>query len=372
MKAGQLLAEIDTPEVDQQLLQARADLATARGERAAGEDDGRALPGSDQDATRSRGRTSTTPSAATRRSSARSSRRDANVKRLEQLQGFSRIYAPFDGVITARNTDIGALIDAGSGAQELFHIAATDRLRVFVDVPQVYSQAARAGLEATLDAARVPGPHVQRHAGAHRARRSTSASRTLLTEVDVDNRQGRAAAGRVRRGPAAAADRRVVVPAAGEHADLPRRRAAGRDGARTGTWSMQTVTLGRDFGTTVEVITGLTGSEQVVVNPPDSLTAGQAVARGGAAADSRGAAVKRQSAVTSCSASPLRCLRIAPAALRALPAPARGAAAGVQGERRLEAGAAGRRQTARQLVGGLRRSAAERARSSRSTSRARR
>src|SRR4029079_14347105 len=110
----------------------------------------------------------------------------ANVKRLEQLQAFRRIEAPFAGVITARNTDIGALIDSGSNAKELFHVAAENKLRVFVNVPQVYSRAARAGLSAALTLKEFPG---RRFTGtlARTANSIEVASRTLLTEIDVDN-----------------------------------------------------------------------------------------------------------------------------------------------------------------------------------------
>ena len=189
MKRGQLLAEIDTPEIDQQLQQARADLATAEANARAGADDRRALRGSDQDrlgvapGPRQRDRQPT------RRGRRRSLSAHANVKRLEQLQAFKTIYAPFDGVITARNTDIGALIGSGSGAKELFHIAAIDRLRVFVNVPQVYSRAARPGLEATSTLQELPGRTLQGHARADGAgdRRDVAHA---AGEIDVDNPSG--------------------------------------------------------------------------------------------------------------------------------------------------------------------------------------
>ena len=184
-------------------------------------------------------------------------RRAPTSSRLQQLQGFSRIYAPFDGVITARNTDIGALIDSGNGAKELFHVAATDRLRVFVSVPQVYSQAARTGLEAKRDAARSFPGRTFTGKLARTAEAIDVASRTLLDRSGRRQPEGRAAAGRVRaRCELQLPTGRVVVPAAGEHADLPRRRACRSRPSRAAAWCMQAVTLGRDFGTTVEVLTG--------------------------------------------------------------------------------------------------------------------
>ena len=159
--AGQLLAEIDTPEVDQQLRQARADLATARANfDLAGITAARYLDllktesVSKQDADNAEG------DYAAKRAIVQSA--EANVKRLEELQSFQKIYAPFDGVITARNIDVGSLIDAGSSggpARELFHLAATRRLRVYVNVPQPYSQAARPGLSAELRLPEFPGRH---------------------------------------------------------------------------------------------------------------------------------------------------------------------------------------------------------------------
>src|SRR5215813_6395477 len=190
VKKGQLLAEIDSPEVDQQLDQARADLKTAQANLATAKitaDRWQSLlktnsvsqQETDQNVGNYRAMQATVDSNV------------ANVRRLEQLQSFEKIYAPFDGVITARNTDIGALINAGANApsQELFHMTAIDTLRIYVAIPQLYSQAVRPGDSASLTLDEFPG---KSFAGTI-ARNSNSidpASRTLNVEVDVDNRNG--------------------------------------------------------------------------------------------------------------------------------------------------------------------------------------
>ena len=158
VKRGDLLAEIDAPEVDRQLQQARADLQnaeanlhqaeiTAQRWQALLESQAVSQQETDQAVNTLRAMKATVASSA------------ANVQRLEELKAFQRINAPFDGVITARRTDVGALIDAGANTQgqELFHISAIDRLRVFIAVPQVYSQAARPGAKARLTLAELPG-----------------------------------------------------------------------------------------------------------------------------------------------------------------------------------------------------------------------
>ena len=196
VKKGQLLAVIETPEVDQQLQQARADLQTARANLRQAEitaerwqallkTDSVSKQETDQAVSNFHAMKATVDS------------NISNVRRLEELQGFQKIYAPFDGVITARNTDIGALINAGASTtpgQALFHLAAISTLRVFVAVPQVYSQAIRPGATASLTLDEFPG---KTFSGTI-ARNSNSidpASRTLLVEVDVDNRGGQLLSG---------------------------------------------------------------------------------------------------------------------------------------------------------------------------------
>jgi RND family efflux transporter MFP subunit len=191
VKAGQLLAEIDAPEVDQQLQQARADLATAEANlRLAEITATRYMDLLKTDSVAQQDVDNATGSADARRTTVESAR--SNVKRLEDLQSFEKIYAPFDGVITARNTDIGALIDSGSSGgttRELFHIAAVDRLRIYVNVPQIYSPHIRSGLRADLSLTEFPGRKfagtVVRDSGA-----IDNSTRTLLTEIDVNNPTG--------------------------------------------------------------------------------------------------------------------------------------------------------------------------------------
>src|SRR6516165_3487989 len=186
-KAGQLLAEIETPEVDQQLDQARADLNTARANYKLSEitasryaDLLKTDSVSKQDVDNANGdfeaKRATVASA------------ESNVRRLQELQSFEKVYAPFDGVITARNTDIGHLINSGAGtpATELFHIAAIQTLRVYVNVPQDYSQSAHVGLKADLEFQEFPGRRFQGTL-VRTAESIDVASRTLLVEVDVDN-----------------------------------------------------------------------------------------------------------------------------------------------------------------------------------------
>ena len=186
-----MLAEIDAPEVDQQLQQARADLATAEANlRLAEITATRYKDLMKTDSVAQQDVDNATGNYDARRTTVESAR--SNVKRLEEMQSFEKIYAPFDGVITARNTDIGALIDSGSSggtARELFHIAAVNRLRVYVNVPQIYSPHIQPGLRADLVLTEFPGRKfegtVVRDSGA-----IDNTTRTLLTEIDVNNPTG--------------------------------------------------------------------------------------------------------------------------------------------------------------------------------------
>src|SRR5881398_2267506 len=191
VRAGQLLAEIDTPEINQQLRQARADLSTAEAnlnlsritaERYAGllKTDSVSKQEADNAEGDYQAKQAVVHSA------------QANVKRLEELQSFEKIYAPFDGVITARNTDVGALIDAGSSGgmrTELFHMAQPDRLRVYVNVPEPYAQATRPGITADLTVAEFPGRRFQGNL-VRTANAIDQATRTLLVEISVNNPTG--------------------------------------------------------------------------------------------------------------------------------------------------------------------------------------
>jgi len=275
VRAGQLLAEIDAPEVEQQLLQARADLGTvdanaklAQTTAARYRDLIRTESVSQQDLDNANG------ALEARQAAVESAR--ANVKRLEQLKAFTRIDAPFDGVVTARNTDVGALIDSGSNARELFHVADTRRLRVFVNVPEVYSRVARPGLKADLTLKEFPD---RRFTGtlARTAQSIDVVSRTLLTEIDVDNSKGDLL-------PGSYCEAHLKLPNATTTLKLPASaiifktdslQAAVVDAAHRVT--LKTIVLGRDFGNTVEVISGLDEHDLVITNPPDSIASGQVV-----------------------------------------------------------------------------------------------
>jgi RND family efflux transporter MFP subunit len=276
VKAGQLLVEIETPEIDQQLDQARADLATAQANYDLSKttaDRYQALLKSDSVARQDvEDRVGDLHAKKAMLDSA-----SFNVRRLEETQRFQKIYAPFDGVITARNTDIGALIDAGANAQgkELFDLAATSQLRVFVNVPQAYSRAATPGSMADLTLAELPG----RHFFGKIARTADSmdpASRTLLTEVDVPNSTGELL-------PGAFVTVHLKLAAHSSAVVLPVNtlifRSEGMQVAviKNGKAVLAPITIGRDFGTEVEVVAGVSGNDDVIENPSDSLTSGAAV-----------------------------------------------------------------------------------------------
>jgi len=278
VKDGQVLAEIDTPEVDQQLRQARADLATAQAnERLAKttadryEDLIKTDSVSRQDLDNAAGNYDAKKAATTSA--------DANVKRLEELEKFKTIYAPFDGVITARNTDIGALIGSGGDAKELFHIASMNRLRIFVNVPQLYSGAARPDMEADIEIQNLPGRTFKGRLS-RTAQAIDPGSRTLLAEIDLDNPRGEIL-------PGSFAQVHLKLPTSATTFRLPVSTLIFRsEGLRVAVVkdnvvALTPVTLGRDFGNTVEIVTGLAGTESVVVNPPDSLADGQSVAVAG-------------------------------------------------------------------------------------------
>ena len=278
VKEGQLLADIETPEVDQQLRQARADLATADANLHLSQITAERYAGllktdsvSKQDADNAEG------DYAAKQAMVHSAQ--SNVKRLEELQSFEKIYAPFAGVITARNTDIGALIDSGGSGgirTELFHIAQPDRLRVYVNVPEVYSQAAKPGLTANLALAEFPG-RVFPGMLVRTADSIDQSTRTLLVEIRVDNPTGTLFTG-------AYAEVHLKLSTPSSSLILPvntllfrsegLRVAVVKDGKYA---ELTPVTLGHDFGSEVEVIAGLIGDESVIINPPDSIGSGQAV-----------------------------------------------------------------------------------------------
>jgi RND family efflux transporter MFP subunit len=270
---GQLLGEIETPEVDRQLSQAEADLATARANEALSTTTNVRWQGllttesvSKQDADEKAG------DAAAKKAAADSAA--ANVARLHELESFKRVVAPFSGVITARNTDIGALINAGqSTGAELFRIADTHKLRIYVQVPEAYAAATSPGLEAELRFAEQPNKLFT----AKTVRTSNALDptlRTLQVELELDNANREVF-------PGAYAEVHFKLPASAQSLRLPANtvlfRAAGLqvatiDGQKR--VKLKSIVQGRDFGNTIEILSGLEPDEVVILNPPDSLTDG--------------------------------------------------------------------------------------------------
>jgi RND family efflux transporter MFP subunit len=270
--AGDLLAEIETPEVDRQLSQAKADLATAQANldlsRSTNERWKELLKTqsvSKQDADEKAGdaaaKEATTESAA------------QNVHRLQELEGFKRVLAPFNGVVTARNTDVGDLINAGqSSGTELFRMADTHRLRIYAQVPEAYAVATTTGLQAELHFAEYPGK-----AWTAETVRTSNAldptARTLQVELQLDNGKGELF-------PGAYAEVHFKLPESMQTMRLPANVILFRDGLQVATVDhdhkikLKSVTQGRDFGKTVEILAGIDRDDSVVVNPPDSIEDG--------------------------------------------------------------------------------------------------
>ncbi len=274
---GQLLAVISTPEVDKQLLQAEADLTTAEANAGLAKTNASRYQGLLNDNAVSKQDTDTfTSQAASTGSAVRSAQ--ANVQRLQELQSFEKIYAPFTGVITARNVDVGQLINAGAGTQ-MFRISNIDTLRVYVNVPQIYSQVAVPGSTARLTLSEFPG---QTFTGklVRTSRAIDPSSRTLLVEVDVDNRNGKLM-------PGAYVEVHMNVQDATVPYIIPVSALIFRtQGLQVGTVvkgpngdqaKLVHVTLGQDDGSTVQVLDGLDSNSQVIQNPPDSLIDGEPV-----------------------------------------------------------------------------------------------
>jgi RND family efflux transporter MFP subunit len=276
VQRGQLLAEIETPEVDQQLQQAQADLDTAQANLNIAKITATRWQDLVSDGSVSQQETDQAVSNLSAVKAAAESSA-ANVRRLEQLQSFEKIYAPFDGIITARNTDIGALIDAGATTQprELFHIAAIRTLRLYVAVPEVYSRAARTNAPATLTLDEFPGQTF--HGTLVRNANSIDiASRTLLVEVDVDNPTGQLL-------PGAYVFVHLKLPEETRSVTIPsntlifRKEGLQVGLVRNGTTELVPVKIGRDYGNSVEIVSGLQPTEAVIVDPSDSLVAGMPV-----------------------------------------------------------------------------------------------
>jgi RND family efflux transporter MFP subunit len=274
---GQVLADIETPELDQQVEQVQSDLATAQSNLQIAQITAERWKKLLAKNAVSKQEADQATSDFTSRQSAVSSAQ-ANLRRVQQLQSFEKIYAPFDGVITARNVDIGSLIQAGDSNSphgELFHMAATDKLRLYVPVPEVSANAVHNGEKIAITSDSVPN---EKFTGTV-VRNSDSidmSSRTLNVEVDVDN-----SAHKLRPGQYAFVH--IPIPPSNASMTLPSNtllfRAEGlRVGVvRDGKVQLTPVTVGHDYGATVEIVSGLSPQDQVILNPSDSLSQGQQV-----------------------------------------------------------------------------------------------
>lgn len=274
---GELLAKIDTPEVDQELNQMRAarqqtlaqlELAKISADRWENlrKTDSVSAQEADQQVS------------GYKQSQANLAAADANVRRLEQLEGFKDVYAPFTGVLTRRNVDPGALINAGAGAsgRELFDIAQVDPLRVFTSVPQAYAPSIKVGAQTFITLQEFPGQKFLAKV-ARTAEAIDPSTRTLLTEVDVPNKDGRLLPGSFGEVHFAVGSNvnKVTVPVNAMlfRADGPQVAVV----APGGKVQLRHINIGRDYGTTLEILGGVSSDEQVVINPADSLENGQQV-----------------------------------------------------------------------------------------------
>ena len=277
VKQGQLLAVVDTPEVDQQLQQSLSNLNTAKANLTLAEITKNRYEGllkknavSQQDADNAVGTYNANKAIV--------DANQANVKQLEALQSFEKIYAPFDGIVTARNTDIGDLINSGSSSTartDLFHISQPDKLRVYVNVPEEYSQGIKVGMTADLSLAEFPGRKFQGKL-VRTAEAINATTRTLLIEIEVDNPSGTLLTGSY-------AEVHLKVATHASTLLLPVNTLLFRsEGLRAGVVKdgkvvLTALTPGRDFGNQIEIVSGLKPDDQVIINPPDSLVSGQQV-----------------------------------------------------------------------------------------------
>ena len=277
VKQGQLLALIETPEVDQQVEQSLSNLNTAKANLALAEITKNRYEGllkshavAQQDVDNAVGTYNANQAIV--------DAAQANVKQLQALQSFEKIYAPFDGVVTARNTDIGDLINSGSSGgvkTDLFHIAQPGVLRVYVNVPEEYSQGMKVGMTADIVLAEFPGRKFQGKL-VRTADAINVTTRTLLIEIDVDNPTGTLLTGSY-------AEVHLKVPTQASTFLLPVNTLIFRsEGLQVGVVNngkvvLTSVTPGHDLGNQIEIVSGLKANDQVVINPPDSIVSGQQV-----------------------------------------------------------------------------------------------
>ncbi len=274
---GDLLATIDTPEVDQELNQTRAarqqivaqlELAKISAERWDNlrKSDSVSAQEADQQ------------TSGYKQAQANLAAADANVRRLEQLENFKKVYAPFSGVITKRNVDPGALINAGAGVagRELFDMARIDPIRVFTSVPQAYAPFIKVGAQATVTLQEFPGQKFTAKV-ARTAESIDPNTRTLLAEVDVPNKDGRLL-------PGSFGEVHFAVGSNVNKVTLPVNAMLFRsEGPRVAVVDasnriqLRPINIGRDYGTNLEILGGVSTEDRIVINPPDSLEEGQQV-----------------------------------------------------------------------------------------------
>jgi len=274
--AGELLAIIDAPEVDQQLQQGEADLKSAQANQQLAETTNvrwQALVAKHAVSVQEADQVASDLAA----KQAATAASEANVRRLRQLQSYERVTAPFDGVITARSTDVGALINAGSAAEprELFHLAQIGKLRVFVAVPEVFAESVRDGEQVDITSDADPG-HIIPGTVTRNSSAISQTSRTLNVEVDVDNSAGELL-------PGAYVFVHMKLPSGANSVTIPSNallfRAQGLQAGvvRDGHVQLINIAVGHDFGSTVEVTSGLTPRDIVILDPSDSLLSGMPV-----------------------------------------------------------------------------------------------
>ena len=277
VKQGQLLAVIETPEVDQQLEQSISNLNTSKANLALAEITMNRYQGLVKDNAVAQQLVDNAVGTFNA-NKATVAANEANVKQLQALQSFEKIYAPFDGVITARNIDIGDLIDSGSSGgvkTDLFHMAQPGTLRVYVNVPEEYSQGIKTGMTADLSLTEFPGRKIQGKL-VRTADAINMTTRTLLIEIDVDNPSGTLLTGSY-------AEVHIAVPSEASTFLLPVNTLIFRsEGLRVGIVRdgkvvLTTVTPGHDFGNEIEIVSGLKPDDQVIINPQDSIVSGQEV-----------------------------------------------------------------------------------------------
>jgi multidrug efflux system membrane fusion protein len=277
VEKGELLASIDTPEVDQELSQTRAareqiraalGLAKISADRWANlrKTDSVSQQEADQQAS------------GYQQAQANLAAADANVRRLEEMESFKNVYAPFSGVLTRRNVDPGALINSGAQAsgRELFDVARVDPLRVYVSVPQAYAPSMKVGVKATVTLQEFPG---QKFTGTivRTADAIDMATRTLNTEVDVPNKDSKLLPGSFGQVHFAVGNavQRITIPVNAMlfRAEGPQVAVVGPDDKV----ELRSIVIGRDFGPTLEILGGIEPSDRIIINPSDSLEAGQQV-----------------------------------------------------------------------------------------------